>query len=25
VGGRVAGSKDVQWLRERTAQLYPDK
>ena len=24
-GGRVAGSKDVQWLRERTAQLYPDK
>jgi len=24
-GGRVPGSKDVQWLRAHTAQLYPDK
>ena len=24
-GGRVPGSKDVQWLRAHTAQLYTDK
>ncbi len=25
IGGLMPGNKDVEWLRQRTAQLYPDK